>query len=145
MRIASVAKELGYLDIPEKMIVEMDEIDRVRDNKIVILATGSQGEPMSGLVRMAEGEHSKLSVKQGDLVILSSSSIPGNEKYVSHVINMLFRQGGARRIWQNGAGACVRPRLPRGIEAHARADQAAIFHPGAWRRTPHLQPRGPCL
>ncbi len=93
LRITSVAKELGYLDIPEKMIVEMDEIDRVRDNKIVILATGSQGEPMSGLVRMAEGEHSKLSVKQGDLVILSSSSIPGNEKNISHVINLLYRQG----------------------------------------------------
>lgn len=93
LRITSVAKELGYLDIPEKMIVEMDEIDRVRDNKIVILATGSQGEPMSGLVRMAEGEHSKLNVKQGDLVILSSSSIPGNEKNISHVINLLYRQG----------------------------------------------------
>ena len=93
LRITSVAKELGYLDIPEKMIVEMDEIDRVRDNKIVILATGSQGEPMSGLVRLAEGEHSKLSVKQGDLVILSSSSIPGNEKNISHVINLLYRQG----------------------------------------------------
>ena len=93
LRISSVAKELGYLTIPEKMIVEMDEVDRVRDNKIVILATGSQGEPMSGLVRMAEGEHSKLNIKQGDMVILSSSSIPGNEKNISHVINLLYRQG----------------------------------------------------
>jgi ribonuclease J len=93
LRITGVAKELGYLNIPEKMIIEMDEIDRVRDSKVVILATGSQGEPMSGLVRMAEGEHSKINIKQGDLVILSSSSIPGNEKNISHVINLLYRQG----------------------------------------------------
>lgn len=65
LRITGVAKELGYLNIPEKMIIEMDEIDRVRDSKVVILATGSQGEPMSGLVRMAEGEHSKINIKQG--------------------------------------------------------------------------------
>ena len=93
VRISTVAKELGYLSLPDKMVVEMDEIDRVRDNKLVILATGSQGEPMSGLTRMAEGSHSKIQIKQGDLVIFSSSNIPGNEKNISHVMNLLYRQG----------------------------------------------------
>ena len=60
---------------------------------MVILTTGSQGETMSGLVRMATGQHAKLSVKEGDLVIISASPIPGNERYVSDVINMLYRKG----------------------------------------------------
>jgi len=93
IRIATVATELGYLKLPEKMQISMEEIDSVRDNKVVILTTGSQGEPMSGLVRMASGEHAKLDIKQGDTVIISSTPIPGNERYVSDVINMLYRRG----------------------------------------------------
>ncbi len=93
LKITKVATELGYLSIPEKMLVEMDEVDRIRDNRLVILATGSQGEPMSGLVRMASGEHPKIHIKQGDLVIFSSSSIPGNEKNISHLLNSIYRQG----------------------------------------------------
>lgn len=93
VKIAGVASELGYLKLPEKMQVSMDDLDRLRDDKVLILTTGSQGEPMSGLVRMAAGEHSKIAIKQGDLVIISSSPIPGNEKYVSDVISMLYRRG----------------------------------------------------
>ena len=93
VRIHKVATELGYLNIPEKMLIDIDDIHSVRDNKIVVLTTGSQGEPMSGLVRMASGEHSKLEIKRGDTVIISSTPIPGNEKYVSDVINLLYRKG----------------------------------------------------
>ena len=93
VRIANVATELGYLNLPEKMQISMEEVDSVRDNKVCILTTGSQGEPMSGLVRMASGEHTKLGIKAGDTVIISSTPIPGNERYVSDVINMLFRKG----------------------------------------------------
>ena len=93
VRIQKVATELGYLDIPEKMLIEIDDISSVRDNKIVVLTTGSQGEPMSGLVRMASGEHAKMEIKRGDTVIISSTPIPGNEKYVSDVINLLYRKG----------------------------------------------------
>ncbi len=98
VKIAKVATELGYLNLPEKMQLSMDEVESARDNKVVILTTGSQGEPMSGLVRMAAGEHAKLRIKQGDLVIISSTPIPGNEKYVSDVINMLYR-GGAKVVY----------------------------------------------
>ena len=75
------------------MLVGFDELKKLRDNQVVILTTGSQGETMSGLVRMATGQHPKLSIKEGDLVIISASPIPGNERYVSDVINMLYRKG----------------------------------------------------
>ncbi len=93
LKIAKVAKQLGYLDLDEALLVEPEELDKYKNNKIVILTTGSQGETMSGLVRMAAGEHKKLSMIPGDLVIISSTPIPGNERYVSDVINMLYRKG----------------------------------------------------
>jgi ribonuclease J len=75
------------------MLVEPEELDKLGPSKIVILTTGSQGETMSGLVRMAAGEHKKLTIQPGDLVIISASTIPGNERYISDVINMLYRKG----------------------------------------------------
>jgi ribonuclease J len=93
LKIAKVAKELGYLDIDEDLLVEPEDLEKMKKNRIAILTTGSQGETMSGLVRMAAGEHKKLSMIPGDLVIISSTPIPGNERYVSDVINMLYRKG----------------------------------------------------
>ena len=93
LKIAKVAKELGYLEMDEDMLVEPEQLDKMKNNKIVILTTGSQGETMSGLVRMAAGEHKKLKMIPGDLVIISATPIPGNERYVSNVINMLYRKG----------------------------------------------------
>ena len=93
LKIAKVAMQLGYLELDEDLLVEPEELDKYKKNKIVILTTGSQGETMSGLVRMAAGEHKKLSMIPGDLVIISSTPIPGNERYVSDVINMLYRKG----------------------------------------------------
>lgn len=93
LKIAKIATELGYLNIDESMLVEMEDLPKMRKNKIVILTTGSQGETMSGLVRMAAGEHRKLAMIPGDLVIISATPIPGNERYVSNVINMLYRKG----------------------------------------------------
>lgn len=93
VKIAKVAMELGYLELDEEMLVEPEELDKLSPSKIVILTTGSQGETMSGLVRMASGEHKKLTIQPGDLVIISASAIPGNERYISDVINMLYRKG----------------------------------------------------
>ncbi len=92
-KIAKVAKQLGYLNLDEDILVEPEELEKLKNNKIAILTTGSQGEPMSGLVRMAAGEHKKLAMIPGDTVIISASPIPGNERYVSDVINMLYRRG----------------------------------------------------
>lgn len=93
LKIVNVTRELGYLNVDDEMLVSFDELKKLRDNQVVILTTGSQGETMSGLVRMAMGQHAKLNIKEGDLVIISASPIPGNERYVSDVINMLYRKG----------------------------------------------------
>ncbi|MBU1023829.1 ribonuclease J, partial [bacterium] len=86
------ADDLGYLRIPKGMIVEPDAMDSYPDNKLLVLATGSQGEPMSVLTRMAAGEH-RIAIKAGDRVILSANPIPGNETAIGKTINRLFELG----------------------------------------------------
>lgn len=93
VNIVNVATELGYLRMPKNMLVDIDNIGRFPDNRIVVLTTGSQGEPMSALARMAASEHRKLQIKPDDLVIISATAIPGNEKLVSKIINQLFKKG----------------------------------------------------
>lgn len=93
VNVVSVAKELGYLDIPEGMLIDLNDIHKYEDNEIVLITTGSQGEPMSALARMAIAEHKKVEIKQGDLIIISAHPIPGNEKLISKVINCLCEKG----------------------------------------------------
>jgi len=93
INVMSVALELGELNIPEGMLIDMDNIDQYAHDEIVLITTGSQGEPMSGLARMATSEHRKLEIVPGDLVVISATPIPGNEKFVSRVINQLFQRG----------------------------------------------------
>ena len=87
------AAEMGYLNIPEGTLVDLDVLSRYPDNKLVIATTGSQGEPMSALTRMAMNDHRKITVTPNDFIILSASPIPGNEESVTRVINALLRQG----------------------------------------------------
>lgn len=91
--VSRVAMQLGELVIPEGYFLEVDDLDSYRDDELLILTTGSQGEPMSGLTRMAFSEHRKLQIKPSDKVIISATPIPGNEKFVSRVINQLYRCG----------------------------------------------------
>lgn len=91
--ITGVAKELGYIQFDDNVLISIDEINRWAPEKIVIITTGTQGEPMSALARMASGDHKKVSIAPGDTVILSATPIPGNEKLVSKVINKLFKSG----------------------------------------------------
>ncbi|MGI6113204.1 MAG: ribonuclease J [Mahellales bacterium] len=93
INVIGVSAELGYINIPEGMLVDIDDVSKIPKDRIVIITTGSQGEPMSALTRMATSDHKKLDIIPGDLVILSSSPIPGNEKLISRVINLLFRRG----------------------------------------------------
>lgn len=93
VNVVSVATELGYLDVPEGTMVDIDMIDNYPSEKMVILTTGSQGEPMAALSRMASSEHKKVEIEPGDLVIISASPIPGNEKPIIKVINDLFKKG----------------------------------------------------
>ncbi|WP_017414594.1 ribonuclease J [Clostridium tunisiense] len=91
--IIAVAIELGYINIDEGALINVDSIGKYPENEIVIITTGSQGEPMSALSRMAASEHKKVNIIPGDMVIISATPIPGNEKLVSKVINQLFKQG----------------------------------------------------
>ncbi|NLB39227.1 MAG: ribonuclease J [Clostridiales bacterium] len=93
INVSTVAMELGMLNIPRDSLIDMDNIDNYRDDQVLVITTGSQGEPMSGLTRMAFSEHRKLRIKQSDKIIISSTPIPGNEVYVSRVINQLYRCG----------------------------------------------------
>jgi ribonuclease J len=93
VNVVKVAMNLGYLNVPEGVIVDIDNIDKYPSDRLVIVTTGSQGEPMSALSRMAASEHKKVEIVPGDLVIISANPIPGNEKFVSKVINDLFKRG----------------------------------------------------
>ncbi len=93
VNIISTASELGYLKIPENTLVETEQLRNYPDEKTVLITTGSQGESMAALSRMASGTHKKITIKPKDTIIFSSNPIPGNEKAVSHVINELFQKG----------------------------------------------------
>jgi ribonuclease J len=93
VNVANVAVKLGYMKIPEGVFIGEDEINRYKPNQLVIITTGSQGEPMSALSRMASSDHRKVEIMPGDKIIISASPIPGNEKLISRVINELFRKG----------------------------------------------------
>ena len=87
------SSELGYLNIPAGILIDISEIRNFKDEQLVIITTGSQGETMSALSRIASSEHRQVSVKPGDKIIISASSIPGNEKNISRVINELLKKG----------------------------------------------------
>ncbi len=89
----NIACKLGYLNIPPGMEIDVDLIDDFADDEIIIVTTGSQGEPMSALARMAEGSHKQIKIKKGDTVILSSKFIPGNERSITNIINKLYKCG----------------------------------------------------
>lgn len=91
VKVFEIASNLGYLKIPEGMMVSLSEVDRLKDNKVVILCTGTQGEPMAALSRIAKNMHKHIKIKEGDTVIISATPIPGNEKAVSNNINNLLK------------------------------------------------------
>jgi ribonuclease J len=91
--IVNVAMELGYLQIDKETLVGIDHINKYNNDQVVIITTGSQGEPMSALSRMAASEHRKVNIVEGDKIIISATPIPGNEKLVSRVVNQLFKKG----------------------------------------------------
>lgn len=101
-----IASDLGYLQIPKGIMVDIDALERYPADQVVIITTGSQGEPMAALTRMAMAEHRRIDIVPGDTVIISAMPIPGNEKLVGKTINHLFRQG-AQVIYQAVSGVHV--------------------------------------
>jgi ribonuclease J len=117
--VTAVAKELGYLDLPAELVVDIDRINNLPANKILVLTTGSQGEPLSGLTRMASGEHRQVHIVPGDTVVISATPIPGNERLVGRTIDKLFRQG-ATVIHEKGEGIHV--------SGHASREELKLLH-----------------
>ena len=93
INIVSAAVELGYMSVPSGVLIDINDIKRYRPEELTLITTGSQGEPMSALYRMAFGDHSQVSLGMGDLVVLSASAIPGNEKLVGRIVNELAKMG----------------------------------------------------
>lgn len=91
--LVSVGKELGYLNVPDGLLIDINSIKSYPDDKLVIITTGSQGEPLSALTKMSIGEHRKVSLTPNDYVIISATPIPGNEKMVGNVVNELMKRG----------------------------------------------------
>ena len=119
VNVSKIASQLGYLKFPEGALITTDELDRFPDEQITVITTGSQGEPMSGLSRMAFAEHRKLEVRESDMIIISANPIPGNEKSVSRVINQLIRIG-ANVIYESLAEVHV--------SGHARREELKLIH-----------------
>lgn len=88
-----MARELGYLDIPDDLLIDMHEVKNYPNSKVVIMATGSQGEPGAVLARLATGRHRHMSIEEGDTVVLSAHPIPGNEEMIHRIINRLYQRG----------------------------------------------------
>ena len=119
VNVVGVALELGYLNIPDGLMIDIDEIGRYRNHELTILTTGSQGEPMSALTRMANADHRNVEILPGDMVIISASAIPGNEKLIGRVINRLFAKG-ANVIYEDLADIHV--------SGHACQEELKLIH-----------------
>lgn len=119
VNVSRVAMQIGELHVPEECIVDVDNIDQYPDNEILVMTTGSQGEPMAGLTRMAYSEHRKLQIRQSDMVIISATPIPGNEKFISRVINQLYRCG-ATVVYEAMAEVHT--------SGHARQEELKLMH-----------------
>ncbi|MBF7095769.1 ribonuclease J [Alkalibacter mobilis] len=119
INVSKTAHELGYLNIPDGTLIDIRDINKYDHSEIVVISTGSQGEPMAALSRMAVGEFRQFSITAGDLVILSASPIPGNEKMVGQVINNLFKLG-ADVIYEKLAEVHV--------SGHARQEELKLIH-----------------
>lgn len=119
VNVSRVAMQIGELHIPEECIVDVDNLDQYPDSEILVMTTGSQGEPMAGLTRMAYSEHRKLQIRQSDMVIISATPIPGNEKFISRVINQLYRCG-ATVVYEAMAEVHT--------SGHARQEELKLMH-----------------
>jgi ribonuclease J len=119
VNVSGIARQLGELRIPQGVLIDIDDLDDFADDEVVVITTGSQGEQMSGLTRMAFSEHRKLDIRQSDMVVLSAHPIPGNELSVSRVVDQLLRKG-ANVIYESLAEVHV--------SGHACQEELKLMH-----------------
>jgi ribonuclease J len=117
IRNVQIARELGYLDLPDPMLVDQRDINRIPDGDIVVLTTGSQGEPLAALSRIANGTHRTIEAGPGDVVVIAAHPIPGNERGVSRTINNLMRRG---------AEVLYSPLVPVHVSGHAAREEQKL-------------------
>ena len=117
VNVVNISLEMGYIHAPEGVIIDIEDIGNYPANKIVIITTGSQGEPMSALTRMAMSDHRQVDILQGDTVIISATPIPGNEKLVAKTVDNLLRLG-ANVIYSRNDG----------IHGHASREELKLMH-----------------
>jgi ribonuclease J len=117
IRTAHIARQLGYLDLPDAMLVDQRDINRIPDSDIAVLTTGAQGEPLAALSRIANGTHRTIEVGPGDVVVIAAHPIPGNERGVSRTINNLMR---------HGAEVCYSPLMPVHVSGHAAQEEQKL-------------------
>ncbi len=113
-----MAQELGYLSIPPGVLIKLGDIDKLPQHKVVIIATGTQGEPSSALARMSVGRHRQIKVVRGDTIIISAHAIPGNEEMINRTINRLFQQG---------ANVMYEQIAPVHVSGHASQDEQRLL------------------
>ena len=117
IRNVQIARELGYLDLPQEMYVDQRDVNKVPDSDIAVLMTGSQGEPLAALSRVANGTHRSIEAGPGDTVVVAAHPIPGNERGVSRTINNLMKRG---------AEVCYSPLMPVHVSGHAAQEEQKI-------------------
>ena len=113
-----MAQKMGYLNIPDGMVVRLEDSIKMKPNEVAIMATGSQGEPSAVLARMATGKHSIINVLPGDTIVISAHSIPGNEEYVHRIIN---------RLYQKGANVVYSPLARVHVSGHASQEEQKLL------------------
>ncbi|WP_275948815.1 ribonuclease J [Rhodococcus opacus] len=123
VRNMQIAQDLGYLSVPDGLVVDIDTAANLPDDRLVLISTGSQGEPLSALSRMARGEHRQINIRANDLVVLASSLIPGNENSVFAVVNGLAKRG-ATVVTQQSAKVHV--------SGHASAGELLYLYNAVW-------------
>lgn len=119
VNVIGAARELGYMDIPDGVLIDVSEIKRFRPEEITLVTTGSQGEPMSALYRMAFGEHDRVKLDTQDVVVISASAIPGNEKFVGKIVNALVK---------NGIGVIDDSSFGVHVSGHACSEELKLMH-----------------
>ncbi len=119
VNVIGAATELGYMDVPEGVLIDVSEIKRFRPEEITLVTTGSQGEPMSALYRMAFGEHDRVKLTPNDVVVISASAIPGNEKDVGKIVNALVK---------NGIGVINDSDMHVHVSGHACKEELKLMH-----------------
>ena len=117
IRNVQIARELGYLDLPQEMYVDQRDVNKIPDSDLAVLMTGSQGEPLAALSRVANGTHRSIEAGPGDTVVVAAHPIPGNERGVSRTINNLMKRG---------AEVCYSPLMPVHVSGHAAQEEQKI-------------------